>query len=343
MIRREIRSIAAFISVVFAMAIAQGDRPALAQEPKSANDTAATVRSLIAPWMENSGAPGVIVVVRQDGRTHLFPFGLADQAKRVPVTAESVFELASVTKVFTTTSLAMEVEAGRMKLTDSVARYAPFLDQHGGDIKQVTLLQLATHTSSLPRVPGVQRPDGQWNRHLLMEWFAQWRARQPPGSRYLYSNVAMGLLGYAIENREEKPLLELWREQFLRPLGMQHTFFAIPQNAEHLVVQGYGAKGQPVEHSPQGGWPAGGRLRSSGARHGEFLTANLGEREDLPRITQAMRLAQQPRFKVSEQLTLGLAWQRVKVNDELVIDKNGGLAARRPTSACCRIGRSGSS
>lgn len=298
----------------------------LADEPRSERlDVERTIAPLTRTWMQNKGAPGAIVVVRYDGRTFQFPFGMADLGRRKPVTAESIFELASVTKVFTTTSLAMEVEAGRMRLDDSVARYASYLEQHGHDIKRVTLEMLATHTSALPRVPSVQMSDRQWNKHRMMEWFAGWRATYPPGSKYLYSNIAMGLLGYAIENHEERPLLEVWREQFLRPLGMHHTIFAIPPADRHLIVQGYNSRGRPIEHSLLGGWAAGGRLSSSGHDMGEFLTANLGERPDLPAITAAMHFAQEPRFQVSDRMTLGLAWQRSRQEGELVVDKNGGL------------------
>ncbi len=57
----------------------------------------------------------------------------------------------------------------------------------------------------------------------------------------------------------------------------------------------------------------------------EFLIANLGERSDLPEISDAMRFAQEPHFEVSAKMTQGLAWQRVRLQGELVIDKNGGL------------------
>ncbi|MBX9652645.1 serine hydrolase [bacterium] len=283
------------------------------------------VHSIVHSWIEKEQPPGVIVVVRHHGETTFFPFGEADRGRGIRVTPDSIFELASVTKVFTTTSLAMELEEGRMRLESPLADYAPFLDRQGGDIKRVTLLHLATHTSSLPRVPEVRRLENEWNKRLIMEWAAHWRANEPPGSKYLYSNVAMGLLGYAIENVEQKPLGVVFHEQFLNALSMHHTFFEIPRNERHLVVQGYGHMGHPVEHSPIGGWPAGGRLSSSGRDMGEFLRANLGEREDLPKITKAMRIAQEPHFKVSDQLSLGLAWQRVKLQGELVIDKNGGL------------------
>src|SRR6202044_3611177 len=125
-----------------------------------------------------------------------------NQSRREPVTADSIFELASITKVFCTTSLAMEVESGRMRLDDSVAKYIPLLAQRGGDIRRVTLEQLATHTSSLPRAPGPAPNGKQWDPQLLLDWAASWKATYPPGTRSLYSNVAVGLLGQAIATHE---------------------------------------------------------------------------------------------------------------------------------------------
>ncbi len=115
--------------------------------------TAPIVEAVVRPWMEKEQPPGVIVVVRCNGQTQFFPFGVADAATHTAVTPDTVFELASITKVFTTTSLAMEVESGNMQLDDAVAKHLPELRQSGGDIKGVTLRQLATHTSSLPRQP----------------------------------------------------------------------------------------------------------------------------------------------------------------------------------------------
>ncbi|MGA2258929.1 MAG: serine hydrolase [Thermoguttaceae bacterium] len=286
--------------------------------------TADTVRAVVGPWMEKQQQPGVIVVVRSGGQTQFFPFGDADKAQHRAITPDSIFELASITKVFTTTSLAMEVLAGRMDLDDHVAKYLSYLQKNGGDIKKVTLKQLATHTSSLPRTPG-RNPDGEWNNESLMQWLAQWRAPYPPGSKSLYSNLGVGLLGIAIANYEQEPLIAVWQGQFLKPLGMNHTFFDIRADAVSDVVQGYNPKGMPVKHMPSGAWPAGGRLSSSGRDMAEFLVANLGECIDRPRITRAMQFAQKPYFEASRKMTQALAWQRVHLVGELVVDKNGGL------------------
>ena len=286
--------------------------------------TRQVVNAALRPWIEKEQPPGVIVVVHRHGGTEFFPLGEANRERGVAVTADSIFELASITKVFATTSLAIEVKEGRMQLNDPVAKYLPALGQ-GHDIRHVTLEQLATHTSSLPRTPP-PHPDGVWDREAVMQWLAEWRAPHPPGTKSLYSNLAVGVLGFAIAHRENKPLQEVWDRQFLHPLGMQHTVFEIPEGLQGQLVQGYSPKGRPVERAVQnGGWPAGGRLCSSGRDMGKFLKANLGEDVGHPRITQAMHFAQQPRFKASERMTQGLCWQRVMLDGELVIDKNGGL------------------
>jgi beta-lactamase class C len=307
--------------------VQRGNAPQASASPAERQAAVAhTVSGTIRPWMGEQSPPGVMVVVRERGVTHLFPFGQANQARGEPVTADSIFELASITKVFCTTSLAMEVEGGQMRLNDSVAKYIPLLAHRGGDIRRVTLEQLATHTSSLPRAPGPAPGGKPWDPQMLLDWAAKWKAPHPPGTRSLYSNVAVGLLGQAIATHERRPLIDVWHSQFLDRLNMQSTYFDVPSERLGLMVQGYGPKGQPVPFMPPGCWSAGGRLKSSGRDMAEFLVANLGERPDLPKITGAMKFAQRPYFKVSAKMVQGLSWQRVHLGDELVIDKNGGLA-----------------
>lgn len=295
---------------------------ALAQP--AAESQSAIVKTVTGRWIERYQPPGAIVVVRREGKTEFFPFGNAHPARGIPVDPDSIFELASVTKSFAATSLAIEVEAGHMNLNDPVDRYLPVL-REGGDIRQVTLQQLATHSSSLPRTPGAH-PRGPWNKHLVMEWLIRWRAPYPPGTKSLYSNLAFGVLGDAIAELEHQPLQEVWNRQFLHPLGMRSTFFEIPERDRFRLVQGFNENGRPVPRAEtNGGWPAGGRLCSSGRDMAQFLAANMNEAPEHPRITQAMQFAQRPYFKASENMMQGLAWQRLHLQGELVIDKNGGL------------------
>ena len=101
---------------------------------------------------KNGSGGGVAVAVRMDGKTSFFNYGMADNAQNRPVTADSIFNLGSVGKVFATTLLAQAVKQGELSLDDPVAKYVTEL-QRGGDIRRITLGQLASHSSGLPRVP----------------------------------------------------------------------------------------------------------------------------------------------------------------------------------------------
>jgi beta-lactamase class C len=107
----------------------------------------------IQPILPKGGGGGVAVVVRMNGNTQFFNYGMADNAQNRPVTADSIFNLGSVGKVFATTLLAQAVKQGQLSLDDPVAKYVTEL-QRGGDIRRITLGQLASHTSGLPDRPG---------------------------------------------------------------------------------------------------------------------------------------------------------------------------------------------
>ena len=108
------------------------------------------VRQHVQPMLIAAG--GMAVAVHIDGRTLFFNYGMADVARKEPITSDVLFNLASVTKVFLSTLLAQAVKQGEVALEDPVAKYVTELQQ-GGDIRKVTLGELATHTSGLTRTP----------------------------------------------------------------------------------------------------------------------------------------------------------------------------------------------
>ena len=141
-----------FIAILIALLlpVVAGPSVAHAQSPTSVDQI---VAQTVQPMLPDDGSGGVAVAVRIDGKTAFFNFGTADRASNRPVTADDIFNLASVGKVFATTLLAQAVKQGELALDDPVAKYVTKLQQ-GGDIRRVTLGQLASHTSGLPRVPG---------------------------------------------------------------------------------------------------------------------------------------------------------------------------------------------
>src|SRR5438128_1515891 len=281
---------------------------------------------------ENGRGGGVAVAVRMNGKAEFFNYGFANLARNERVTADSIFNLGSVGKVFATTSLAEAVKQGQLSLDDPVAKYVTEL-QRGGDIRRVTLGQLASHTSGLPRVPQQYE---HWHRGNytwpdFVRFLNSWKAgpNHEPGQQYLYSNAAMVLLRVALERRFNTRFAALMHDRITGPLGMTSTALPLPRDLLGRAVQGYNPSGRPLGRpGMEGGtfeWPGSGQIYSSSRDMATFLTANLGELVGHGPIHNAMAFAHQGVFRVSSRLTIGLAWQIVSAGNFTIIDKNGGL------------------
>jgi beta-lactamase class C len=286
-------------------------------------------------------AGGMAVAVHIDGRTLFYNFGMADAAKKQPITSDSLFNLASVGKVFSSTLLAQAVERGEVKLDDPVAKYVTEL-QRGGDIKRVTLGALASHTSGLHRVPQQYEPwhRGQYSLPDFIRYLNSWQAGEghEPGQQDIYSNTGFVLLPLALQRRFDTPIAQLMQQRLLAPLGMNSTVMAVPKpNARgqlapefrRRAVQGYNRDGNPVGEpgNIQGifNWPGTGQMFSSARDMAIFLAANLGALPGNRDLQQAMALAQQRVFTVRPRFTQALAWQVVRNGELTIVDKNGGL------------------
>src|SRR5207249_10999646 len=194
MIRKDI-----VISIVIGILLAAGS--AGAQEL----NVEQIVKQKVQPILPKNGeGGGVAVAVRMGGKTSFFNYGMASNAQSRPVTADSIFNLGSVGKLFATTLLAQAVKQGQLSLGDPVAKYVTEL-QRGGDIRRVTLGQLASHTSGLPRVPQQYEHwhRGKYTWSDFVRFLNSWKAdpKHEPGQQYLYSNAAFVLLRVALERR----------------------------------------------------------------------------------------------------------------------------------------------
>jgi beta-lactamase class C len=291
------------------------------------------VKQKVQPILPQNGkGGGVGVAVRIDGKTEFFNYGMADDAKNRPVTADSIFNLGSVGKLFATTLLAETVKQAELSLDDPVAKYVTELQQ-GGDIREVTLGQLASHTSGLPRVPQQYE---KWHRGKytwpdFVRFLKSWKAdpKHEPGKQYLYSNAAIVLLRVALERRFNTRFAALMKERITGPLKMNSTALPLPRDLLGRAVQGYGANGRPIgppgQESGTFEWPGAGQIYSSSRDMATFLAANMNELPDHRPMESAMSLAQKPVFTVNPHFKQGLAWQHISAGNLTIIDKNGGL------------------
>jgi beta-lactamase class C len=281
---------------------------------------------------QNGRGGGVAVAVRMNGKTQFFNYGFANLSRNERVTADSIFNLGSVGKLFATTTLAEAVKRGELSLDDPVAKYVTEL-QRGGDVRQITLGEIASHTSGLPDHPGQYE---RWHRgrytwpdfvRFLNAWKAD--ANHEPGKQYLYSDTGMVLLRIALQRRFNTPFARLMHQRITGPLGMASTDLPLPRDLLGRAVQGYGSQGQPIGNpGMEGGdfeWPGSGQIYSPARDMVTFLTANMGELANHGPMENAMALTQQPVFTVNPHFRQALAWQNVTSGNLTILDKNGGL------------------
>jgi D-alanyl-D-alanine carboxypeptidase len=221
--------------------------PAVAPPPPSPSPTPATVPSerLLAKLQAmalRASLPGVsVAIVWDDGRTWVGTAGQADVASHRPVTPDSGFALASISKTFTAAVVLQLVEEGRLDLDAPVA---PLLPAYGLD-KRVTLRMLLDHTSGLadfffnPRIDALLQgaPDATWTAQRSWSMVPKPVAR--PGKRWSYSNTNYLLLGEVVEAVTGTSLATEIRTRLLDPLGLDQTWYQAAERPLADLTTGY--------------------------------------------------------------------------------------------------------
>ncbi len=302
------------------------------------------VRDLVArgiePMLPGDGAGGTAVAVRIDGRTFFFNYGHAEVASQRPITSDTLFNLASLSKLFVATMLAHAIERGELRLEDRVAGYVTELEQ-GGDIRRVTIGQLATHTSGL--LLPQDHPPWPEEHYTLPEFLRvlnQWKAdaEHEPGRQRIYTHAGFILLQLALERRFGTSLRELIEARVLRPLGLASTIVPADRGnprggldpaLKSRAVQGYGEDGAPVGDpgDVQGYylWPGTAQMFSTPRDMAAFLSANLGEAPQHRPLLGAMEFAHRDRFPIDPRNAQALAWEIAYEAGTRIVEKHGGL------------------
>lgn len=282
--------------------------------------------STVPAFMANNQIPGMSIGVYYKGKDYFFNYGVSNKQNNTPVTKNTIFELASITKIFVTTLLAVAVQDNKIQLNDPIVKYLPALANTSGlPIDKVKVVDLATHTASFPRQME-QFGVVSGNINGLFKRLRNWQPNVPIGSQYSYSNISFGLLGAVLEGATNLSLTQLLQQNIVNPLGMTHTFFRIPANLAEYQAQGYGPRGNPTPRYVPTNFLGGGALRSSAADMLAFMKANLGLNvgQASPALLSAMKAAQQEHFAIKQQFNMALGWEQVRRGQGLLITKNGG-------------------
>ena len=270
-----------------------------------------------------AGRPGISATV-----------GLVDQGKisvraSTGAKAEALYEIGSITKIFTALLLADMAARGQVKLDDPVARYLPpgALAAHGN--RPITLRDLAGHYSGLPRLPANLAPKDNGDPYAdygeveLLAFLKAWTPTRAPGAMFEYSNFGAGLLGYALGRAGSKPYEKLVEERILKPLGMTATRFVIGAGE----AAPHGADGKPVKPWNLAVLVAAGGLRSTAGDMAKFTRGLIAPPAALGPAVALLLRDRKPAGGAHTKIGLGLFTRATSAGD--IAYHDGGTGGSR--------------
>jgi len=274
---------------------------------------------------------GIVVgVIEPEGR-RVVSYGWMGMNDPRPVNGDTLYEIGSITKVFTSLILAGMVERGEVALNDPLAKYLPagvrVPDRNG---EQITLYDLATHRSGLPRSPsnfspkGPDDPFANYPEEQLFAFLSGYNLTRDIGAKFEYSNPGVALLGNALARRAGRDFESLVRERVLVPLGMTSTGFSLSSDLKSRLAAGHTSAFR-LTPAPNWNFPAlagAGALRSTANDMLTFLAANLGYAETP--LASSMAAMVKSRRDVSESAKIGLGWFIEKQKGAEIVWHNGG-------------------
>lgn len=218
-------------------------------------DLRAEVDSVVQPLIAQGDTPGAEVgILLPDGSMQFFGYGVADRDTGRAPDADTLFAVGSVSKAFLGTIADVLVQEGRLSWNDTLGEVIPADAKPSHDARAITLEQLATHTSGLPRQPytfPMMMPFFHYlftgksfydvlDRDFVFDYLSDFSA--PHSVEYEYSNLGYGLLGYAIEHKTGQSLDTLLQHEIVAPLGLTETGY-VPEDLPGYAVRAHGYAG----------------------------------------------------------------------------------------------------
>ncbi|MBN8941901.1 MAG: serine hydrolase [Rhizobiales bacterium] len=278
---------------------------------------------------------GIVVGMTGPAGRHIVAHGRHGEADARPVNGGTLFEIGSVTKVFTALLLADMVRRGEAALSDPVADYLPEGAAPGRRAgRAITLIDLATHTSALPSLPDDFAPEDPGNPYAdysfaqLFGFLARHELTRDIGVQYDYSNLGFGLLGEALARRAGTTYEDLVRSRITGPLGMTSTMVTLSDEARTRLAGAHDAALRGIQHWDLPTFAGAGALRSTASDMLTFLEAALGHRDSpLAPAFAAMLEVRRPMGVLDMQTALG--WMVVGTGDDTLVWHNGGTGGQR--------------
>jgi CubicO group peptidase (beta-lactamase class C family) len=287
------------------------------------------VDSVARKYIQKSNTVGLSIGVFKDGKISTYNYGETKKGNNGLPTANSIFEIGSISKTFTATVLAWYVNEGKLNLSDPITKYLPDSVAANPELKNITLVSLINHTSGLPRMPAnfasqrlydESNPYKNYTRELLFGYLKSCTLKSTPGTKYAYSNLAVGLLGIILEQISGKPYEQLVSEIICKPLGMKSTVQHLYTLMSSRFTTVYDEEGQQTLAWDFDALASCGSLKSTANDLLLYTKANMIKTDS--KLSKAFELTHQITFY--NEPKLGLAWHIIKVDGVSYYFHNGG-------------------
>ncbi|MCH8567703.1 MAG: serine hydrolase [Balneolales bacterium] len=287
--------------------------------------------------------PSIVVAsVAPDGRVEFLSLGYADNDEKIPATEETIYEIGSVTKTFTSTVLLLHLAEKGISMHDAVQ---PHIQDSGLTLptyngKEITFAHLASHLSGLPRLPDNMNPaDGSdpykdYTIEDLVAFANSYELSRKPGAQFEYSNFAYMLLGYITEHLTETSYDSIIEQQITKPLEMHSTFRVVPDEKQQkrAVPTSYG---EVVSHWNFDEVRGLGELNSTAKDMAKYISAQLLKGDY--RYPSVLLTAHEPLESLRAGQYIGFGWFVDEVDDSIIIGHGGGTMGFRSYIAFCHM------
>ncbi|MFK7080888.1 ADC family extended-spectrum class C beta-lactamase [Acinetobacter baumannii] len=278
------------------------------------------------PLLEKYDVPGMAVGVIQNNKKYEMYYGLQSVQDKKAVNSSTIFELGSVSKLFTATAGGYAKNKGKISFDDTPGKY--WKELKNIPIDQVNLLQLATYTSGNL---ALQFPDEVQTDQQVLTFFKDWKPKNPIGEYRQYSNPSIGLFGKVVALSMNKPFDQVLEKTIFPALGLKHSYVNVPKTQMQNYAFGYNQENQPIRVNPGPlDAPAYG-VKSTLPDMLSFIHANLNPQKYPADIQRAINETHQGFYQVNT-MYQALGWEEFSYPATLqtLLDSNSEQIVMKP-------------
>lgn len=262
----------------------------------------AAIDQQISTLMNRHDIAGVSVALVNHGQLCVSHYGVASRDTEAAVDDDTLFEIGSVSKTFTSTLAARVHQQGSFKWSDTASSIAPELAD--SPVGKASMVELATYTAGgLP----LQFPEGV-TQDNVNDYYRNWQPEYPAGTQRLYSNPSIGLFGALAARSTDKSFNQLMQDRVLPELGLQSTWLKVPQAQTSHYAQGYNDDGEPVRVNPGAMDAQAYGIKTTALDMARFVQANIDAYQHDDPMSRSLLETQHGYAEVRDMLQ-GFGWE----------------------------------